>query len=98
MKLHAEEEIIRAITDQGRLIEAGWLAYRLKVVPASAGQVQVEETRRAFYAGAQQLFASIMVMLDPGAEPTDADDRRMEAIDNELREFGEQFAPKAPSS
>jgi hypothetical protein len=79
--------LTKALTDQGRIIEANWVGYRAMVVPRGAGPVQVEECRRAFFAGAQALFASIMTILDPGAEPTDADLKRMDAINDELRAF-----------
>lgn len=58
------------------------------VIPPQAGSTQVEECHRAFYAGAAVLFESIMRMLDPGEEPTEADMARMSAIDKELRDFG----------
>jgi hypothetical protein len=43
--------------------------------------------RGAFFAGAQHLFASIMVIMDPGAEPTAADLARMSQIHEELERF-----------
>jgi hypothetical protein len=79
--------LTKALTDQGKLIEANWIGYRALVVPRGAGPVQVEECRRAFFAGAQALFASIMTVLDPGAEPTETDLKRMDAISDELRAF-----------
>lgn len=69
-------------------IEAGWHSYRAIVIPKTAGATQVEECHRAFYAGAAILFESIMRMLDPGEEPTDADLTKMDAIQKELRDFG----------
>lgn len=47
--------------------------------------------RKAFFAGAQHLYASIMSFLEPGQEPTEKDEKRMEAIDKELRDYYEQF-------
>lgn len=79
--------LIKAFTDQGKIIEAGWVSYRHKIVPASAGAVQIEESRRAFFAGAHHLFASIMTVLDPGAEPTESDLKRMDHINDELDAF-----------
>lgn len=70
-----------------RYIEKGWNSYRA-LLPKEAGEVQIRETRQAFYGGAAILFESIMMMLDPGAEPTEADMQRMTDIQNELREFG----------
>ncbi len=45
----------------------------------------------AFFGGAQHLFASIMGILEPGAEPTDNDMHRLTLINNELEEFITQF-------
>jgi hypothetical protein len=41
-------------------LEPEWLSYRRQVVPRDAGGVQVEECRRAFYAGAAALYAVVM--------------------------------------
>lgn len=70
-----------------KLIEAAWLSYLREVIPAGAPTVQIVESRRAFYAGAQATFRGIVRMLDPGVEPTDADLAKMHALDAELREF-----------
>lgn len=87
-RLNAElTRLMRRATDDGRLIEAGWLALRLAAVPPDAPQLQVDEMRNAFFAGAQHLFASIMGVLDEGSEPTAADLRRMDLISSELEAF-----------
>lgn len=70
-----------------RHIEKGWNSYRA-LLPKDAGEVQIKETRQAFYAGAAILFESLMLVLDPGTEPTEADMQRMDDINKELREFG----------
>lgn len=81
------ERLSREFTDQGKLIEAGWIGLRLAAIPMDASAVQLDEMRSAFFAGAQHLFASIMTILDPGEEPTDADLRRIDLIDAELKTF-----------
>jgi hypothetical protein len=46
----------------------------------------------AFLAGSQHLFSSIVVILDPGDEqPTEADLRKMDLIDKELRAFAREM-------
>ncbi len=65
-----------------------WESYLL-ILPKDATANQITETRRAFYAGAQALFHSILVNLDPDQEPTENDLRRMDDIQQELREFRE---------
>ncbi len=79
--------LIRKLTEEGKLIEAGWLTYRHRVMPATCGQVQVTETRTAFFAAAQYLFTSLMTILEPDAEPTENDVKRIDAIAQELKAF-----------
>ena len=93
------EKIVRAVADQGLLIEAGWKGYRLLVIPLQAGAVQIEECRIAFYAGCQQLFGSLTGqgnILDEGQEPTDHDMRRMSLIASELDAFLIDFKKRHP--
>lgn len=85
------ERLSRELTDQGKLIEAGWIGLRLAAMAPDAPAVQLTEMRMAFFAGAQHLFSSIMNILDPGEEPTDADLARMEFIHKELNIFIKDF-------
>ncbi|SCB52262.1 hypothetical protein GA0061099_103013 [Bradyrhizobium yuanmingense] len=90
------ERLSIELADAGKLIEAGWIGYRLVVMHPDAPLVQLEECKLAFFAGAQHLFGSLMNILDPGdEEPTEADLRKMDLIDKELRTFAEQFALQA---
>jgi hypothetical protein len=59
-------ELSKKLADEGKLIEAGWVGYRMMVLPPDAPQVQIDECRMAFMAGSQHLFSSIMSILDPG--------------------------------
>mgnify|MGYP001606479178 CR=1 FL=1 len=71
---------------ESNLIEAAWLGYALKFgVPEHTPQWI--ETRRGFFAGAAALFSAILLMLDPGTEPTDADLTKMDALNAELERF-----------
>ena len=81
------DEISKRQTDEGRLIEVGWAAMRLCVLPPDASPTQISEMRKAFFCGAQHLYASIMGILEPGAEPTDKDLDRMSLIHHELEAF-----------
>jgi hypothetical protein len=85
------EQLSRKLADDGKLIEAGWISLRIVAIPPDAGPAQLENMRNAFMAGAQHLFSSIMTVLDPGAEPTDADMTRMSLIADELAAFGEEL-------
>jgi hypothetical protein len=81
------EDLSRELVDKGQLIEAGWVSLRASVISPDAPDDQLREMRMAFFAGAQHLFGSIMTILDPGAEPTEADIKRMDDINNELNQF-----------
>lgn len=85
------QELSKRLSDQGRLIEAGWVMLRAMAVPPDMPQMQVNEMRYAFMAGAQHLFASIMTILDPGEEPTYADLARLEKIHIELDKFRQEM-------
>jgi len=85
------ERLSRQLADNGKLIEAGWMALRAQAVPLSASAAQIDDMRLAFMGGAQHLFASIMTILDPGSEPTRADLRRMELIHRELEAFATEL-------
>jgi hypothetical protein len=84
-KLH--DEIAKKLTDEGRLIEIGWATMNAFVLPPDASPTQRAEMRKAFFCGAQHLYASIMGILEPGAEPTDKDLERMSLIHHELEAF-----------
>jgi len=69
-----------------------WNSYRASVVPGDAGQTQIEETRRAFYAGAYALLSTIMAALSPDREPTSSDLVMMDEINAELEGFSRSVA------
>lgn len=87
-------QFAQELTARGKLIEAGWCGLRLAAISPDAPQIQIDEMRMAFFAGAQHLFASIMGILDPGEEPTDADLKRMDQIHAELAAFEHEFAQR----
>lgn len=89
------DEATKTFADEGRLIAAGWAAFRLTVVSPDAPQEQLDEMRLAYFAGSQHLYASIMSMLDPGEDPSAGDTSRMELIDKELNEFATTLASRA---
>jgi hypothetical protein len=69
------------------LIASNWASYRTEVVPKDAPDVQVTETRRAFYAGALTLITSLRAAVSNGVEATDADMKVMESVEDELMAF-----------
>lgn len=89
-RLH--DAMAQRLTDEGKLIEVGWQAMCMFVIPANAPAVQVSEMRKAFFLGAQHVFASMMAMLEPGDDATELDFKRMDAIHNELEAFRMEVA------
>jgi hypothetical protein len=87
----AAELLAKELSNRGCLIEAGWIIFKGMTIPPGASEIQIREMRLAFMAGAQHLFASIIGVLDPGEEPTDADLRRMDLIDRELDAFRKEL-------
>lgn len=85
------DAISKGLTDSGKLIEAGWVGLKMAVMPPNAPQVQIDEMRKAFFAGAQHLFTSIIGILEPDDEPTEKDLERMTLIHKELEAFYEDF-------
>jgi hypothetical protein len=67
------------------LVEQGWRSYRDQVVPNGAPPVQLQETRRAFFAGAKLLLSVLMNDVTPLSE--DAGVQVLEAVDKELNQF-----------
>jgi hypothetical protein len=64
-----------------------WLDYDMKVIPREAPEIQRRETRRAYYAGATTLLALILQSLEPGAEPTEGELRKMDQLKEEIDKF-----------
>lgn len=91
------ERLSRQLVDDGKLIEAGWISLRIAAVPLDAPAVQLDEMRKAYMAGAQHLFASIMTILEPDEEPTDNDLRRMDLIAGELSAYGDSLLADLPT-
>lgn len=85
------ERLTRELSDEGKLIEAGWVSLRIAAINSTADADQLREMRMAFFAGAQHLFSSIMTIMDEDAEPTDKDMQRLEQIDAELARFGDEL-------
>lgn len=89
------DEVVRKVTDEGRIIEAGWYAFKTMCIPEGATEQQLYDQKVTFYAGAQHLWGAIMHAVTDGDEPTPLDEARMEKIDNELEEFTQMVLAKA---
>jgi hypothetical protein len=69
------------------LIGERWQNYRHHALPPDAGAAQITGSRRAFYAGALQLFNALTHVLEPDREPTIGDLAQMQALHDELHDF-----------
>lgn len=92
------ERLTKELADKGQLIEAGWIHLRLAAIPLDAPAIQLEEMHKAYMAGAQHLWSSIMTMLEPGATETPADMRRMSLIADELDAYASKLMADLPTS
>ena len=90
----AATDLTKELTDEGKLIEAGFAAFASLVIPKDAPTIQLREMQLAFMAGAEHVWSSIMNILDPGEEPTAADLRRMDLIQRELDEWRGKFSER----
>lgn len=71
-----------------RRVAEAFEMYRRDVIPLDAGEIQVTESRRAFYAGAHALFRTLTSHVSPGAtNVTDDDLDMMDEINGELEQF-----------
>lgn len=84
------EELSRKLADDGKLLEAGWVAFRIAALPQQLTADQLRAMRLAYMAGCQHLFGSMMTMMEEDREPTAADMKRMDLINNELNAFVEK--------
>jgi len=89
----AAEAVTRELADQGRIIEGGFRAMAIITGLDQPGitEVQRSEMRKAYFFGAQHLFASMFQMMEPGVESTEADERRLSLIFEELKKFVQEL-------
>ena len=88
------DAVTKYLADSGNLIESGWIGMRMTIL-RDAPEIQVNEMRKAFFSGAQHLFACIMSVMEDGTEPTENDLRRMEMIHVELEAFCDSLKREA---
>ena len=83
------EKITKEWADRGMIMEGGWQAF-LATSLHGASEIQQREMRKAYYLGAQHLFASIFCALDHDSEPTERDMKRLDLITKELERFARE--------
>lgn len=75
-------------------VAAEWRAFEHAVLPANASDVQREEMRKAFWAGAFALWAGLLNVLEPGTEATEADLAKMDDLKREFDNFAAEMGAK----
>lgn len=84
------ELMTTTLADEGNLIEFGWQALRQITIKPDAPEVQLTEMRFAFYAGAQHLFGSLMVIMRDET-PNASETARLDLINRELTAFVKEY-------
>lgn len=74
-----------------RILADEWNSYARAVIPNDVSDVQREEMRNTFYAGALGVFNALVVNLSKGPDVQPEDLERMADLNAELKEFGEEF-------
>lgn len=88
--------LLNSLADKGKIIEGGWTSFQHVAIPKAAPKEQHRDMRLAFFAGAQHLFASILMILEPGEEASEKDLNRMTLIHEELEAFTAELKAMAP--
>lgn len=70
-----------------KIIAHLWANYEKQVIPAGASTVQIQETKRAFYAGSHALLTTLVDILDQDNDVTDKDLKVMDDLYQELEAF-----------
>ncbi len=77
-------------------IEEQYESYRTKVIPKTASEVQINETRIAFYAGVASMFAILQKIGDTSITPEQGE-KILEDISQELIDYGKRQRELAES-
>lgn len=85
------DDVTAQLTEEGRLIEAGWRGLRALAIRPDAPPIQLEEMRMSFFAGAQHLFGSLFSIVGKGSMPNEDELHRLTMIHKELGDFIVEF-------
>jgi len=77
-------------TDSPATMFEEWQSYERDVVPSTAPDIQREECRRAFYAGAWACFCAVLAASEPADE--DECERRLQALQDEIENVPKDLA------
>jgi hypothetical protein len=85
--------LTKKLAEEGKLIEGGFAAMQI-IMLDGAPREKIDEMRIAYMAGAEHLFSSMIAIMDPGEEPTEADLKRMDLIHAELQGWRDVLAAR----
>lgn len=80
-------EKARHFASEGRLVEAGWMAFRNLMMPEDATDDELAAARTTFISGAKYLFTAVNQMLDDGPT-TKSDEALMRMVALEMDHIG----------
>jgi hypothetical protein len=99
------EDVTKRLADQGKLIEAGYAAFRLQTARdpdrtdvLRLGYIAGDDLRLAYIAGAAHCYSSLMAMLDPGQDETAAYLSRMEKLHDEIQQLQSELTARLMST
>jgi hypothetical protein len=72
--------------NRGKSLADYWEAYKTEVIPDAASTIQIQETRRAYYFGAQVMFGLLGDMSQECITQEEAV-QRMSSLNKELQDF-----------
>lgn len=95
----AAEKLTADLIDKRLIIEGGWVGFKMAVFPSGGlSNIQHDEMRKAFFAGALHLFTSILNVLEDGTDATAVDlTPRMSMIHEELERFEKELLGQIPT-
>lgn len=83
---------VQRLIDEGKIIEAGWLDLRLKVINDDAPSEQLDDMRMSFFSGAIHLFKLSIAL---GESDHHNAEIKIKMVQNELEAFIEAMNPSA---
>jgi hypothetical protein len=87
MKTRKGTDVVDLAQPHATSLAAAWESFRARVIPKDAGPVQLQEMRRAFYAGAWALHTSMnAIALNPEV-PEDTATQLLESLVVEMEQF-----------
>jgi len=85
------DEVERFFATAGQHIRGGWEGFCLMVLNEDAPNIQVQEMKMAFFAGAAFLFHKITNEVSPDDEITPDDLKLMTQLEDEIQEYAQHI-------